>query len=54
MSAMGHLHFARRVALGVLVGNFLVLERAFEGDRIVEAAAQIQALKHSYTSGRWP
>jgi hypothetical protein len=34
------LHFAGGIAFGVNVGNFLQLERAFERDRIVNAAAE--------------
>ena len=36
------LHLARRITLGVDVGNFLELERALERDRIVDAAAEEQ------------
>ena len=34
------LHFAGGVALGVDVGDFLQLERAFEGDGVMDAAAE--------------
>ena len=34
------LHLAGGVAFGVDVGNFLELERAFEGDGVVDAAAE--------------
>ena len=34
------LHLAGRVAFGVDVGNFLHLERAFEGDGVVDAASE--------------
>ncbi len=34
------LHLARRIAFGVDVGDFLHLQRAFERDRIVNAAAE--------------
>ena len=36
------LHLARRIAFGVDVGDFLQLERAFERDRVVDAAAEEQ------------
>ena len=36
------LHLAGRVALGVDVGDLLELERAFEGDRVVDAAAEVE------------
>ena len=36
------LHLARGVALGVDVGDLLELERAFEGDRVVDAAPQVE------------
>ena len=36
------LHFAGRVAFGVDVGNFLELERAFEGDGEMDAAAEVE------------
>ncbi len=36
------LHFAGRVALGVDVGDFLELERAFEGDGEMDAAAEVE------------
>ena len=36
------LHFAGRIALGVDVRDLLQLQRAFERDRIVDAAAEIQ------------
>ena len=36
------LQFARRIALGVDVGNFLELQGAFERDRIIDAAAEEQ------------
>ena len=36
------LHFAGRVALGVNVGDFLELERAFEGDGEMDAAAEVE------------
>ena len=36
------LHFAGRIALGVDVRDLLQLQRAFEGDRIVDPAAEIQ------------
>ena len=36
------LEFARGIALGVDVGDFLELERAFERDRIAGAAAEIE------------
>ena len=36
------LHFAGRIALGVDVRNLLQLQRAFERDRIVDAAAEKQ------------
>ena len=35
-------HFAGRIAFRVNIRNFLQLERAFEGDRIVNAASQEQ------------
>ena len=34
------LHFAGGVAFGVDVGDFLELERAFEGDGVMDAAAE--------------
>jgi hypothetical protein len=34
------LHLAGGVAFGVDVGDFLELERAFEGDGVVDAAAE--------------
>ena len=36
------LELARRVRLGVDVGDFLELERAFERDRVVQPAAEEQ------------
>ena len=36
------LHLAGRIAFGVDVGDFLQLQRAFERDRIVDAAAEIE------------
>ena len=36
------LHLAGRIAFGVDVGDFLELQRAFERDRIVDAAAEVQ------------
>src|SRR3546814_6855233 len=36
------LHLARRIAFGVDVADFLELERAFEGERIVGAAAEVE------------
>ena len=36
------LQLARRIAFGVDVGNFLELERAFQRDRIIDAAAEIE------------
>jgi hypothetical protein len=36
------LEFAGRVGLGVDVGDFLELQRAFQGDRVVVAAAEEQ------------
>ena len=36
------LHFAGGIAFGVDVGNLLELERAFEGDGVVDAAAEIE------------
>ena len=36
------LQFARGVAFGVDVGDFLELEGAFERDRVVHAAAEIE------------
>ena len=38
------LHFAGGVAFGVNVGNFLELQRAFERDRVVDAARQIEKI----------
>ena len=38
------LHLARRITFGVDVGNLLELERAFEGDGEVYAAAQEQEI----------
>src|SRR5438874_502198 len=38
------LHFARRVALGVDVRDLLQLEGAFEGDRVLRAAAEEQQI----------
>ena len=38
------LHFAGGIALGVNVGNFLELQRAFERDGVVDAAAEIQEI----------
>ena len=38
------LHLAGRIAFGVDVGNLLQLQRAFERDGIVDAAAQIQEI----------
>jgi hypothetical protein len=34
------LHFAGGIAFGVNVGNLLELERAFEGDGVVDAASE--------------
>ena len=43
MSAIGTvLHLAGGITLGVNVGDLLQLERAFERDRIVDAAAEIE------------
>ena len=39
------LHLARRVALGVNVADLLELERAFERNRVVDAAPQIQEVR---------
>ena len=39
------LHFARGIAFRVNVGNFLQLERAFERDRIVNAASEIKKIR---------
>ena len=36
------LHFARRIAFGVDVRNLLQLQRAFERDRVVDSAAQVE------------
>ncbi len=36
------LQLARRIAFGMDIGNFLELEGAFQGDRIVDAAAEIE------------
>ena len=36
------LHLARRVALGVDVGDFLELERALERDGVMDAAAEVE------------
>ena len=41
------LHFAGRVTLGVDVGNFLQLERAFESDGIVNAAAEKKKIAYA-------
>ena len=38
------LHFAGGIAFGVDVGNFLELERAFESDGVVDAAAEIEEI----------
>ena len=38
------LHFAGRIAFGVDVGNFLQLQRAFERDGVVDAAAEIEKI----------
>ena len=38
------LHLAGGVALGVDVGDFLELERAFEGDGEVNAASEIEEI----------
>ena len=38
------LHFAGGIALGMNVGNFLELQRAFEGDGEVDAASEIQEI----------
>ena len=38
------LHFAGRVAFGVDVRDFLELQRTFEGDRVVDAPAQIEKI----------
>ena len=38
------LHFARGIALGVNVRDFLELQRAFEGDRVVDAAREIEEI----------
>ncbi len=38
------LHFAGGVALGVDVGNFLELERAFEGDGEMDAATEVEKI----------
>ena len=39
------LHLPGRIAFGVDVGDFLQLQRAFERDRIVDAAAEIQEVR---------
>ena len=36
------LHLAGRIAFGVDVRNLLELQRAFEGDRVVDAAAEVE------------
>ena len=38
------LHFAGGIAFGVDVGNFLQLQRAFESDRVVNAAAEVEEI----------
>ena len=38
------LHFAGGIAFGVDVGNFFELQRAFERDGIVDAAAEIEKI----------
>ena len=38
------LHFAGGIAFGVDVGNFLEFEGAFEGDGIMNAAAEIEKI----------
>jgi len=43
ISALGPLfHFAGGIAFGVDVGNFLKFEGAFERDRVVNAASEVQ------------
>ena len=39
------LHLAGRITLGVNVRDLLQLERAFERNRIVDAAAQVQEIR---------
>ena len=49
------LHLARRVALGVDVGDLLELQRPFEGDRVVEAAAEEEEVAaRAGSAGRAP
>ena len=36
------LHLARRVAFGMDVGDLFELQRAFEGDRVVDAAPEVE------------
>ncbi len=38
------LHFARWIAFGVDIGNLLEFERAFQGDGIIDAAAEIEKI----------
>ena len=46
------LHLAGRIAFGVDVRDFLQLQRAFERDRIVDAAAEIQKVGAVVEPGR--
>ena len=38
------LHFAGGIAFGVNVGDFLELQRAFEGDGVMDAAREIEKI----------
>ena len=41
-------HFAGRIALGMDVGNLLELQRAFVGNRHVDAASQIETVANIF------
>ena len=42
------LHFSRGISFSVNIGNFLQLERAFEGNRIVDAPAEKQKILRAH------